>query len=78
MTHEMTTAADTNELAVIEAAARETFNDVCYAAQVAWHQQNEAAHRTFQDAVEDNAEQYRRALTQAQRAYRDATRDDYR
>jgi uncharacterized protein (DUF2461 family) len=73
----VTTTEDTSELAVVETAAREEFNNVCYAAQAAWHNQNEKLHREFQDAVEDNAATYRAALTKAQRAYRNATSDQY-
>ena len=75
--HEMVVADDNSELATIEAQAREQFNAACYLAQAAWHNQNEKLHREFQDAVEDNAATYRAALTKAQRAYRNATSDQY-
>ncbi len=74
---EMVTTDDTSELALIEANARQTFNDAVYAAQVEWHNMNEKLHRQLQDGIEDNAEKYRAAMTKAQRAYRDSTADRY-
>ncbi|HEY8005858.1 MAG TPA: hypothetical protein VIE66_03410 [Methylocella sp.] len=75
--HEMVVADDTNELATIEANARREFDDACYAAQAAWYNQNELLHRKFQDDCEDNAANYRAALTKAQRNYRNQTADCY-
>jgi hypothetical protein len=76
MSHELVTTED-NGLAVIEATARTVFDAACYNAQATWHNQNERLHRDFQDAIEDNAAVYRKALTQAQRDYRNATADVY-
>jgi hypothetical protein len=65
------------ELATIEAISRETFNAAVYAAQAAWHNENERLIRAYQDGVEDNGVRYRQALVKAQRNYRDATADRY-
>lgn len=73
----VTTVDDNNELAIVEANARQAFNDAVYQAQVAWHNENERLHRQFQDSIEDNAEKYRQAMVQAQRKYRDSTADRY-
>ena len=64
-------------MATIEAQARETFNASVYRIQSEWHNANEKLHRDFQDAIEDNNATYRAAMTKAQRAYRDATCDEY-
>lgn len=74
---ELAITDDTSELAIVEANARQAFNDAVYAAQVEWHNTNEKLHRQLQDGIEDNAEKYRAAMTKAQRAYRDSTADRY-
>jgi hypothetical protein len=79
MTNEVvTTEGDSGELAVIEAAARLTFDAACVDAQSTWHNRNEQLHRDFEDGLEDNATAYRAAITTARRIYRDAVADTYR
>lgn len=77
MTRELVTTDESSELAVIEATAREEFNNACYLAQSRWHNTNEELHREFQDAIEDNNAAYRTAMTMAQRNYRNQTADQY-
>jgi len=64
---------DTAPLSQVEASAREVYETTVYDAQLAWHAANNEAWTKYQDAVEDNAENYRKAVQTAQRAYRDAT-----
>ncbi|HEY8096676.1 MAG TPA: hypothetical protein VIE65_11385 [Methylobacter sp.] len=77
MTKEIATIDESSELAIVEANARQAFNDSIFAAQVAHHNENERLIRAYQDGCEDNSEKYRQALVRAQRAYRDATCDQY-